>query len=76
MLAPVEGDAGGEGRWGILEVDVNVGSTTSAAQLLSELMKANLISGVRAYFAAFSAVVVFVTCDPPAGVPVEGLRVQ
>jgi len=45
ILAPVGGDAG------VVEVDINVGSTTSAAELLSELMKANLISGVVcAYF--------------------------
>lgn len=43
------GDARDEGRWGILQVDVDLRSPrfTSAA-LLSELMKANLISGMMA----------------------------
>lgn len=41
------GDARDEGKWGILEVDVDLRAPrfTSTA-LLSELMKANLISGL------------------------------
>lgn len=40
------GDARDEGRWGVLKVDVELRSPKfTAAALLSELMKANLVSG-------------------------------
>lgn len=46
MRILLEGEARYGGRWGTLEVDLKVGSPTSAAALLSELVKSKLISGV------------------------------
>ena len=45
----LEGEARFGGRWGKLEVDLKLGSPTSAAALLSELLRSKLISGARVH---------------------------
>lgn len=50
MRILLEGEATYGKRWGTLEVDLKLGSPTSAAALLSELMRSKLISGgTRSY---------------------------
>lgn len=49
MRVTLEGEARFGGRWGKLEVDLKLGSPTSAAALLSELLRSKLISGARVH---------------------------
>lgn len=52
MRVLLEGEAKYGGRWGKLEVELKVGSPTSAAALISELTRSRLISGESIFLLA------------------------